>query len=143
MKRIVAITLLTLSTLFGSIEDIEERIYAKIFRTLIPKHQTINVYVDDPQKQEAIGKIPFVHLVPTMEQAHIIILTKPKHLSPKLCDKIILTGNYYLLKTYSSCATGGFFWHKGRPTILFLQSNLNRLHIHLPRSWKKYVEESL
>lgn len=142
MKKIVSVLLLLFSIAFGSTKEIERQIYAHIFRSLVPNKQTIAIYVESPHKKMILSQIPFVEVVPSIKEAQIVLLDKEIN-DASLCHKLVLVGNYYLLKRLSSCAVGGFFWHKGRPTVIFLEPNIKKFHIHLPPDMQKYVESEL
>ena len=144
MKKIISLFIFSALLFALSPQEIEKKIYTKIFHVLLPTKQTIYVWVEDKKDRSLFDTIPNVQTTDTPEKADIlIVIHNEKVLTPKNCQKIILSENYRLIKKHQDCILGGFFWHKGRPNILFLAPNLKRFHIHLPKEMEEFVEDSL
>jgi len=143
--RTLALLFLTALFLYsdGTVR-IQQEIYTQILSALFPKKRPIKVWVESPKTFLVLQNIPFVHIVSKPQQADVLIIRKNRNiLSPQICDKIVLSESYQLIKREKGCVIGGFFWHKGRPNIIFLEQNLHKHHIHLPHEMEQFIEDKL
>ena len=144
MRQVLIIGIFTILAHAMSTQDIEKEIYSKIFHALLPNKKTIHIWNEDHKDESIFSAIQGVKLVKRPDEADILILTHNKKLlTPKNCQKIILSERYRLIKEHQECILGGFFWHKGRPNILFLAPNLKKHHIRLPKDMQEFVEDRL
>lgn len=124
--------------------QIQKEIYTQILSALLPKRRSIKIWAQNPRTLLALQNIPFVHIVSKPQKADVLIIYKDDRiLSPQICNKIVLSESYRLIKQEKECILGGFFWHKGRPNIIFLEQNLYKHHIRLPKEMEQFIEDEL
>jgi hypothetical protein len=122
---------------FSSNNSFEVKLYDKIFSSMFPQKAVIKVWSDSDEKVSFLTKIPKVVIVNNQNEADILFVTKQKDI---VSQKMKFVTSYQLLKKYRQSAVGGFYWKKGRPNILFLEANLNKYNISLPKSFNEYIE---
>jgi hypothetical protein len=77
-------------------------------------------------------------IVESCQKADICFVDKIE--SKKLLkEKIIFITNYPGFLNHKD-GVGSFFWQKGRPTILIRKKAITSRDIHLPKSYKKFLE---
>lgn len=113
-------------------------LYREILEGLFPHKKIIKVYVDDKNKAKVLQETGlFVQLVPHPDEADLLILSEKRRIDT---NKPIFAGTYRIMTLYPKRSIGGFYWKKGRPTLIFIQSSLHRFHFRLPKKFEKYVE---
>ena len=139
MKKIIL--LLSISfLLLASDMQYELKIYATLLHNIFPKKQSIKVWSDDAKKEKMLATLSGIKIVKNIKNANILIVKKSRKLPKK---KLIFAINYLIFKYYEKDAIGGFYWKEGRPNILFLQQNLAKHHIKLPKEFNEFVENRL
>ena len=140
LKKLFLLVLVS-AWLFASQTQTERKIYDAIIHAVIPHHdKPIHLWSDSDKLRNELKALSDVVLVDKADQADIAIITKKL---PKQCRCLPFVTSYRLLKKYKDRAIGGFFWQKGRPNILFLQSNLQKAGVKLPQSMQQFVEDGL
>jgi len=139
LKIFILLTLIT-SFLFSSERAIETKIYKLIIHSIFPQKKEIRIWTNDQKKNNALKNISWIKIVKKPQNADLLILLDPIQLPTKA---LIFTSSYRALKHYNKNAIGGFYWQKGRPNILFLETNLDKHNITLPDSMNEYIESSL
>ncbi len=113
-------------------------IYKSILHGLFPSKKIIRIYIDDADKKEIIQETGLpVELIANPDQADLLMLFNTVEIG---VDKPVFAGTYRILKAYPTRAIGGFYWKKGRPTLIFYRHILDRHRLLLPDSLKKYME---
>lgn len=144
MIRIFALLFTAVLLYSEETSQIQKEIYTQILTSLFPKKSVIKIWVENPRTLLVLNSIPFVHIVSKPKNADVLVIYKnSKILSPQNCNKIVLCESYKLIKKEKECITGGFFWHKGRPNIIFLEKNLHKHHLHLPKEMEQFIEDEL
>ena len=139
MKIFILLALIT-TFLFSSERTIETKIYKLIIHSVFPQKKEIKIWTNDPQKNNSLKDISWIKIVKEPQNADLLILLDPIKSPYKA---LIFTSSYRALKHYKKSAIGGFYWQKGRPNILFLETNLDKHNIKLPNSMNEYVESSI
>ncbi len=144
MRKLAFFSLLSLFLYGESMLQIQKEIYTEILAALFPQRRTIRVWAENPNTLMLLRSIPFVRIASQPQRADVVIIYKNQNLlTPQICNKIVLSESYKLIKNNKDCITGGFFWHKGRPNIIFLEKNLRKHHIHLPHTMEQFIEDEL
>jgi hypothetical protein len=117
-------------------------IFEKLFHAISHKKE-IKVYTDSAQYIEVIGYAKTLHFVKQSHEADIALLTQSDAAIKEISDKIIVFTTSPQLFSEHSNAVGAFFWHHGRPKILFHQKRLEKHNISLDPSFKKYLVSEL
>ena len=120
--------------------DIQKRIYHTIIDSIFPHKDTIYIWSDTPKKDKFFSNMKNVTLVKTPQEADFLVI---KHSLDIKSKGLKFASSYKILKYYKDDILGGFYWQKGRPNILFLEKNLEKHHIILPKSMHDYIESDL
>ncbi|WP_200762861.1 hypothetical protein [Nitrosophilus alvini] len=143
MRKIVLLFFTVLS-LSASVLEIEQKIYRTVLSAIFPDKKSIIVWTDKPEKKVIYEKIEGTKITNDIKKADILFVHNPKTLTNLNTYKVIIfVGNYALLKKYQNVAIGGFFWQKGRPNIVFIKKNLQKLNINLPKTFEEFIEDSV
>ena len=138
-KYLLAFILLPL-LLQASQLSYEAKIYRLTASVLFPNKKIIYVWTDSDKNSKVLRQIPTVKQVEEIEKADILFVTHRTDISSKTMKFVT---SYKLLKRYKASAIGGFYWKKGRPNILFLDSSVKKYNVKLPESMHKYIEYKL
>jgi len=129
--------LVTLSSA-SDVDEIENKIIMNMIRSLTDQTH-ITIYTDS-QRIKNLLRGNQIGFAASCKTANVAILASK---SIKNCNNIpIITLKYALLKIYPS-SVGSFFWQKGRPNIVFIESRLNNQNISISREFSAFVEESI
>ncbi|WP_457750077.1 hypothetical protein [Sulfurimonas sp.] len=139
MKKILGLLLIFI-TLSASDYTYELKIYNTLLSNIFPNKHIIKVWSDSAKKRAMLSRLTHVQFVSKQKDANILIIQNDTNANR---NKPIFVTNYKMLLYYKNSAIGGFYWKKGRPNILFLKSNLQKYHIHLPNIFDKYIEDDL
>lgn len=99
----------------------------------------LSIYTDSQKIKKILtdDKVKFVDLC---INADVAILESKL---VKNCNSVpVITLKYKLLKVYPN-SVGSFFWQKGRPNIVFIESRLNNHNITIGSEFSAFVEESI
>ena len=140
MKYLIVILLISAINLTASIESVEQKIYASVLKALYGNDKRVAVWTDDQEKRVVLYHINNVKVVKDPQKADILFVYHNMDINSK---KPIFVGSYRLLKHYKDQAIGGFYWQKGRPNLLFLGPNLQKLGMHVDKTLKQYIDEGL
>ena len=123
----------------SDVDKIENKIVMNMIHSL-SKNQLISIYTDS-QKIKILLTDLEINFVDRCSNADVAILETNKLV--KNCKQIpILTLKYNLLKVYPS-SVASFFWQKGRPNIVFIESRLKSQNIEIDSKFNHFVEESI
>jgi len=140
MKYLISLLVIVAINLSASIVSVEQKIYASVLKALYGKDKTVLVWTDDQEKRLVFYHIANVKIVKDPQNADILFVYHNMDINT---DKPIFVGSYRLLKHYKDKAIGGFYWQKGRPNLLFLGPNLQKLGMHVDKTLKQYIDEGL
>ncbi len=124
-----------------SVGDIKAKIVKNIAR-VFTKCKVAKVYTDDPYFFDIFQSNTDIKRVKDCKDADII-LTKNSSYIKNICKKreaYILSTRYNDYKKSIKYDIGAFFWQKGRPNLLINRYMVNKLHIHIPDSYKKFLD---
>jgi len=130
MKKI-QIVFYIVTTLLHS-QSSESKIIQTIFSSMY-NNEVLSVYAVDQKKIDILHEAK-LRVVKSCENATIAYISLERNACKK---KPIFTDNYKTFKN-SKNAIGAFYWSKGRPNIIFLQSRLKHFGLTLPQELKKY-----
>ncbi|SNZ06717.1 hypothetical protein SAMN06265182_0773 [Persephonella hydrogeniphila] len=118
-------------------KKIESAILSEVSSVITGKQYGIKVYTTDNMKYIfRYSKI----LLPVYECINADLIIAGERLKDNRCrgKKMIVT-RYYLLKEYKN-AIAAFYWHKGRPNLIFIQERLKHYGISIPDKYKKFAD---
>lgn len=119
-------------------ESSDTILYREILEGLFPQKKTIKIYIDDVKKAKILKETGLpIKLVPYPQEADLLMISEKIGIP---ADKPIFAGTYRILVIYPNRAIGGFYWKKGRPTLIFSEKSLHRYHFKLPKKFEKYME---
>jgi len=128
------------SIVFGGSRETEIRIYSLIINAIVPDKSDVVIWTDDKKRLKYLEKFTNIRFSDTPDKADLLIVKETEGIKS---DRPIFAISYPILKYYKDSALGGFYWQKGRPNVIFLQENLRRKGITLPKSMSKFVETRL
>ncbi len=135
MKKLFYFLLVPLF-LYGS-QDYELQLYEKILPFLFQK-DVIKVYADDDAKKILKSSTKF-EIASKCDEAVVVLIGKEFSQLPQACkDKPLFATSYKALKNNEN-SFGAFYWSKGRPQLRFKNSALNKFHLKLPSSLRKFA----
>jgi hypothetical protein len=119
------------------VRKIETAILSEISSVITGKQYGIKVYTTDNMKY--IFKYSKI-LLPAYECINADLIIAGERLRDKKCrGKIMVVTKYYLLKEYKD-AVAAFYWHKGRPNLIFIEERLKQYRISIPDKYKKFID---
>ncbi|WP_457639709.1 hypothetical protein [Persephonella sp.] len=142
MYRIVLFVFLIWGVFFKGFSGEEARqvetlILSEISVSLTGKKEGIKVYLTDNMKY--IIKYSKI-LLPVSKCQEADIVIAGKEIKDLECRrKLMVVTKYYLLKEYPN-AVAAFYWHKGRPNIVFVYERLKNFGISISEKYIKYVD---
>jgi len=129
--------LVTLSSA-SDVDEIENKIIMNMIRSFTEQSH-ITIYTDS-QRIKNLLRGKQISFAVSCDVASVAILASK---AIKNCNNIpIITLKYALLKVYPS-SVGSFFWQKGRPNIVFIESRLREQNISIGDEFTAFVEESI
>ncbi len=131
------------SVVFVGASPTSDALKARILNTIISgvEHtKVLKIWSDNKKITEALYNMKKYKIVLTCKEADIIILEKKENLSSLCLNRNIFVLNYNLL-TEIPQSFGAFFWKKGRPNIVFIESRLEKRGLHLSNKLTPYIEE--
>ncbi len=139
MKLLVVFLFFTLlcsaNTLEHDVETFES------IATAILEQEEATIYPAGDRIREIIKRSKKLHYKRDCNKAELIIAENDAVL-PGECNHMynrIFYNSYKSLKN-SSHAIGAYYKHKGRNNLIFIEENLERLDITLPKQFDKYIE---
>lgn len=136
---LICFLLLTTLPLASDVGKIEKKIIMNMIHSL-NHNALISIYTDSQKIKNLLSKHK-VNFVDSCSNAKVAILETKK--AANVCNHIpILTLKYNLLKFYSS-SVASFFWQKGRPNIVFIESRLKKQNISIDSEFNDFIEESI
>jgi len=126
------------------------KVYNKLFSILVPKKQTVHVYVDDPVYRDIFSRTDNIAFATDFGDADLVLVTDPDILrqyrswkkTHPLSSAVLFATKYSLLEANKD-VVGALYWRKGRPQLLFLLPRLKAHHIRLPDEFSNYAVTSL
>ena len=135
-RRVFLLFILVTTLLWGGSSDVQ--LYKEILRGLFPDKETVKIFVDDAEKAKILHEIgSSIELVPRPEEADLLMLSHRTKIETK---KPIFAGTYRIITAYPETVIGGFYWKKGRPTLIFYRTALQKFGLSLPEKFEKYME---
>jgi len=114
----------------------EAKIIKLIFTSLFDRD--VIVYSDSEKKLSVLEEAD-LNIVKSCKRADIAYISKVL----KECEgKPIFSDNYNTFQKEKS-VIGAFYWHKGRPNILFFKPRLEDFELKLPKKLEKYEVDEL
>ena len=141
MLRVIQIFILTIVVFANGFQNenarkIESLILSEISTVLLGKAK-IKVFLTDNMKY--ILKYSKILIpVQTCREAELVIAGE-KIKTDDCRGKLMVVTKYYLIKQYNE-AVAAFYWHKGRPNIIFIYERLKKFDIKLPDRYYKYID---
>ncbi|WP_456384302.1 hypothetical protein [Persephonella sp.] len=142
MLKVLSTILLAVMIVFGAeaseeMKKIESLILSEISSSLIGKKDRIKVYLTDNMKY--IIKYSKI-FIPVQECDRAEIIIAGEDLETGNCrGKLMIVTRYYLIHKYTN-AVAAFYWHKGRPNIIFISERLKHFKISIPKKYNKYID---
>lgn len=140
MKYVIILFILSFSQLFSiSSEKVEAKIIMSMLNS-ITSHTNLLIYTDSKKIKKTLlrDEITFIN---DCNSADIAILESDEIVT-KCKNTTIITLKYDLLKIYLN-SVGSFFWQKGRPNIVFIESRLRDKNITIDSDFHDFVEENI
>ena len=135
MRQYIVVFFFFTTVLFGA--SSESKIIKLIFTSLFEK-SNVSVYVTDLKKSNVIKEAGFLS-VEFCKEADIVYRT---NMLQECKNKPLFTDSYQSFQNEEN-AIGAFYWKKGRPNILFLQSRVQKFRLKMAKNLEKYQMESL
>ena len=118
----------------------EVAIYKEILQSLFPKSRTITIYVDDKAELENLEKTGLsIRFTDDIAKARLLWL---KYAHANIGDVPIFATHYSIIRKYPKRVIGGFYWKKGRPTIIFYKQRLLRYGFPIDKNIQPFLEET-
>ena len=140
MRYAVIIFIFSFSLLFGaSSEKVEAKIIMSMLKA-VTNHTDLSIYTDSKN----INKILLnndITFVKSCYKADIAILETDMSVT-ECKNRPIITLRYDLLKIYSN-SIGSFFWQKGRPNIVFIETRLRDQNITIDSTFNDFIEDTI
>ncbi len=137
MKKLFFIFLIINVTIYASDLKKASSIFTMIAQKVTQKTSP-NIFIY--KELEALEAYPNrLNIVRNCVQADMVILSTTKDIPSSCRGKLFFGTRYSHLK--NSNVIGAFFWHKGRPNILFYQSRLDKNGIKLDSTFSKYIDD--
>lgn len=136
MRNLILTLIFLTSSLYSSNIDIEIKIINKISTALTNK-ELIFVHTDSKEHLNLIFKSKKLRYASTCEEANLIITNNKEF--KKCKDKTLIFTTDYLSYKSLPDAVGALFYQKGRPTIVFRKTILDKYKISLPEEFKKFI----
>ncbi len=125
----------------SSSNEIKYAILNKIVSGIV-QNDTLRIWSDNEAINDALRSTELYQVVPTCDAADIIILENEEFLF-KSCKKgNIFVLSYELLNKLPQ-SFGAFFWKKGRPNVVFIESRIEAQGLILSDRLTPYVEEKV
>ena len=118
--------------------DIKIALISKIAHAIVEK-KVVNIYLGDKQFLKKPKDEFGIRFVKNCENAQLVIARNIQSIKKACKKKFIFVTTYNAYKN-SGFAIGALFWQKGRPELLFREKNLKKMHVDLPKSFKKYID---
>ncbi|WP_457744143.1 hypothetical protein [Sulfurimonas sp.] len=134
---IFLISLLYVSTLFGSDSEWKELILKKMLHS-ISKSKTISIYSNDKSLTNEFKNSNSIEIVKTCNKCDFILAKEGVATS---CKKPMIVFSYYKY-LHTPNAVGVFFWQKGRPTIRFSVKRLKYFGLNVKGELSKFVSKN-
>jgi len=141
LKKIFLIIFFITLLFADSIEDVKAKIVKNIAH-IFTKCKVVKVYTDDPYFFDIFQSNTKIKRVNDCKDADIILTKNSKDIK-NICKKrkaYIFSTRYNDYKKSINFDLGAFFWQKGRPTLLINRYMINKMHIHIPDSYKKFLD---
>ncbi|NPA29876.1 MAG: hypothetical protein GXO33_06825 [Epsilonproteobacteria bacterium] len=123
--------------LLGATDRAEKQIYESLITLIYPQREVVKVWSDDENRRAFLAEMgPRVRLVERPQMADLVVLRHTENLQ---IDRPIIAERYGILKRYRERAVVGFYWKKGRPHLIFLESALRHFNIRLSDELRAYV----
>ncbi len=129
-----------ISSLLGSVFEIEKGIYKTILKALFPSKKIIKVWSDDSSKKELFESIEGIRVVKNRDNADILMLFRTLDINQS-SDQIVFANGYLILQSNKGVVVGGFYWQKGRPNLIFIKNKLKEIDLVLPSNLQNYIED--
>jgi len=123
-----------------SSDKIEYKIILSMLNS-ITSHTSLSIYTDSKRIEQLLSKNNDITFLENCDKVDISILEKNKMIN-KCVNGPIITLEYDLLKVYPN-SVGSFFWQKGRPNIVFIESRLKDQNITIDSGFNDYIEETI
>ncbi|MDD5210903.1 MAG: hypothetical protein PHV62_00680 [Sulfuricurvum sp.] len=143
MKAVSIILFLTIALFASDNKDImRAQILEKIILN-ISINETITVWSDNKELLAGFRKSNHLIISDICDKATVIIIENKKELNDDTCkNKPIFVLNYNLLKEVPK-SFGAFFWKKGRPNIVIIESRIKSQNISVSKELNAYIEEKV
>ena len=145
MKKIIIVFVLLFHNLFAFDKDTTLKVYNKIFTSIFPQKDVINIYVLNQQYIDLFKNSHKFKIVYNIKKASVAIVTSQKELEEiqkiKTKNSIIIFATQEKLLFDNKLTIGAFYWKKGRSQLLFVKDRLDKYHIKLPNEYDKFIIE--
>ncbi len=132
MQKLLIILLLVVVTYASDELKIYERVLPAIF-----KMNKLKVFVSK-DLESILSKSKHFVVVNDCNDADILFGRGFSKIKKECLKKPIFATNYITFKTYIN-SFGAFYWRKARPQLRFKQEILDKFHLKLPNSLRKYA----
>jgi len=124
--------------LLYSSQNYELQLYEKILPLLFHSN-TMKVYADNDAKNILKGSTKF-KILSKCDKSVVVIIGKKFSQLPQVCKEKPLFATSYRAFKYNKSSFGAFYWRKGRPQLRFKNNILNKFHIKLPTTLRKFAK---
>ena len=141
MKKLLAALLFPTALLFAG--DGSGGLKMEILKKIvsgIENGEKMKVWSDDPRIMTAFREPKLLDVVDGCMEADIVILEKKENLPKECLSRNIFVLSYKLLIDIPE-SFGAFFWKKGRPNIVFIESRVRENTLELSEELMPYMEE--
>ena len=132
MKKLLLVFLVVVH-LFAN--NYEVKLYEKIIPSIFQK-KIVDVYASKDTKEFFKNRYLF-RTTDDCTKADIIVGKKFKDLNTECLKKPFFTTSYRAYRKYGN-SIGAFYWTKGRPQLQFDLQKIEKYHLFLPKSLRRY-----
>ena len=132
MKKLLLVVVF-MSNLFAN--SYEVKLYEKIIPSVFQKGIVV-VYASKDTKEFFKNRYLF-SITDDCTKADIIVGKKFEQLNSECLKKPFFTTSYRAYRKYSN-SIGAFYWKKGRPQLQFDLQKIEKYHLFLPKSLRRY-----